>query len=340
VQPFEDVWFLDPNDGWAVIVNGADHAIEAINSLDGGATWGEPVKVTSLSVPEGYSAGHVGIRFANPQVGWVFGPGIFATSDGGHTWKETPAPGNVSDLAAFGDSAWAITGCDPRIASPCPSSLLAWNPVANSWSPAQYQPPPSSSPQQLIRTSAGRAFIVQETVMNTALLRTDDGGAGWTRLGVACQGFHMQVATLDGLHVWLVCPSEPGAGQQGKDVYTSADGGTTWTLRARTNPPDQSLGKISSSGYAQWLALSSATTGFLAMDRGDLYRSTDGGATWIAAGISHGEGFFPALDFVDATHGWAVAQIPSMDMAGRVGLYRTVDAGASWTLASSLAGNV
>ena len=339
LQPFEDVWFLNANEGWAVILSGTDHAVETIHSLDGGVTWSAAVKVASLIVAEGNAPPHVGIRFTSPRTGWVFGPGIYATSDGGQTWTETLAAASVSDLATYGDSAWAITGCDPRVEPPCPTSLLVWAPSAGGWHAAPHQPPVTAAPMHLIRNSAARAFVVQMPEMDTRLMRTDDGGQSWTTLSVPCRGFGMPVATLDGVHVWLVCPSQPGAGSQEKEVYTSVDGGSTWAERASTDPPGQ-IGTLTISGYAQWLALASATTGFLAMDRGDLYRSTDGGATWIASGISHGDGFFPALNFVDANHGWAVAQIPSMDMAGRVGLYRTVDAGASWTLASSMAGNV
>jgi photosystem II stability/assembly factor-like uncharacterized protein len=340
VMPFEDVWFLNPTEGWALVLSEADHAVEAIHSVDGGATWSAPVNVTSLFVAEGDAPAHYGIRFITSQVGWVFGNGIYATTDGGQTWKDTATPENVSDLATFGNSAWAITGCDPRVTTRCPSSMLLWDSLAKRWTSLPNQPPMTSGPQHLIRTSNTRAFIVQETVGRSALLRTDDGGINWVTLAIPCQGFGLPTATLDGEHVWMVCPSSPGAGQQGKDVYTSADSGTTWTLRARTDPPDHYLGTITSSGYAQELALATATTGFLSMNRGDLYRTTDGGATWLAAGISHGEGYFPALDFVDASHGWAVAQVSSPEMDGRVGLYRTTDGGTSWSLASSMPGSV
>ncbi len=338
-MPFEDVWFLNPTEGWALVLSGADHAVEAIHSLDGGATWSVPAKVTSLFVAEGDAPPHYGIRFISSQAGWVFGNGIFATSDGGQTWSDGHVAGSVTDLATSGNSAWAITGCDPRTASPCPSSLLAWDPATSTWKAAAHQPPGTSAPQHMIRISASRAFIAEQTVLSSALLRTDDGGAGWTTLAVPCQGFGMPLATLDGMHVWLVCPGQPSAGSQAKDVYTSADGGVTWTLRAQTEPPAP-VGKITISGYAQSLALASNTTGFLGMNRGDLYRSVDGGATWIASGLGPGEDFFPTTQFVDAMHGWAVAQLSTMDMAGRVGLYRTADAGITWTLASAMPGTL
>lgn len=60
----------------------------------------------------------------------------------------------------------------------------------------------------------------------------------------------------------------------------------------------------------------------------------------MALGISRGEGFFPALQFVDATTGWAVAQVPGVTPDYRVGLFRTTDGGATWRMVSSMPGSV
>ena len=60
----------------------------------------------------------------------------------------------------------------------------------------------------------------------------------------------------------------------------------------------------------------------------------------MALDISHGEGFFPAVEFLDATVGWAVAQVPGVTPDYRVGLFRTTDGGATWRMVSSMPGNV
>jgi photosystem II stability/assembly factor-like uncharacterized protein len=339
VMPFEDVSFVSPGEGWAVNLSQADRAVEVIHSLDGGVTWTPPVKVAPMNVASGDAPPHFGIRFANRQMGWVFGSGIYATNDGGLTWSKTGAVGEVFDLATIGDSSWAITGCDPRI-SLCARELMIWDSGTGNWRAAVPQPPVTSGPFRIIRATAQRALISQETEMDTRLVRTEDGGVTWRRLSIPCRGFAgMPVATLDGVHLWMVCAGGMGAGQQLKDVYTSSDSGDSWVLRARAGLHGN-VGAISSSGYAHLLALGSASTGFLAMDRGDFYRSTDRGVTWINSGISHGEAFFSALWFADPAHGWVAAQVGTIQMEGRIGLYRTIDGGAHWALVSSMLGSM
>jgi photosystem II stability/assembly factor-like uncharacterized protein len=335
--PFAAISFISPDEGWAVVLSGADRAIETIHTMDGGATWGRPVKVAQLDVPAGYGPPQATIHFASSLVGWVSVDGIWATTDGGNSWTDSGVHGTDADIASVGESVWAMTGCDPRNRS-CPTALYAWDAAALRWKLAAHQPPASSGPLQLIRISAQRAFVVQQPEMDTRLIRTDDGGTTWTTLAIPCRGFAgMPVATRDGVHIWLVCPSQPGAGSQAKSVFTSGDGGSTWTLRAQTDPPGLA-GQITISGYAKLIALASNSSGFLAMDRGDLYRSTDGGATWSAVGIAQGEGFFSSMQFVDSTHGWVAGETAGVDCC--MGLYRTVDGGLKWTVVSSFPGRI
>jgi photosystem II stability/assembly factor-like uncharacterized protein len=336
VEPFADISFVSPTQGWAVVLSQADHAVETIHTVDGGATWSRPVKVSALDVPSGSAPPHAVIRFADPQTGWISATGSFWTADGGKTWNATSLEDPIFDIAVVGGTAWAVTGCDFRQGQ-CPAGLRVWVAQTHEWRATAHQPPMTSGPALLIRTSERRAFIAQQAELDNRLMRTDDGGNTWSQLPSPCRGFGMPVATVDGMHLWLACPSQPAAGQQEKAVYTSADGGSTWTLRAQTDPPG-SVGHITTSGYAQLLAVTPSGIGFLALDRGDLYRSVDSGATWVATGITASEGFYPAIDFVDANHGWVVAETGEMDCC--VGLYRTVDGGFAWKLVSSLPGRV
>jgi hypothetical protein len=68
-------------------------------TVDGGATFsrlpapGGPFG-PGLNTPP--AAGN--IRFADPEDGWVFGPRLYATHDGGRHWDAVPMPGQVTDL--------------------------------------------------------------------------------------------------------------------------------------------------------------------------------------------------------------------------------------------------
>ena len=60
-------------------------------TADGGATWNTlatlnaPLKVEKAAVTE--------VRFADGFHGWVFGPALWSTTDGGTTWAKEASPG-------------------------------------------------------------------------------------------------------------------------------------------------------------------------------------------------------------------------------------------------------
>lgn len=329
VAPFAAIDFLNRSNGWAVMLSDADKAVEVVRTTDGGVTWGAPVKVTSLNVPAGYAAPHFGVRFANADDGWLFGQGLFVTTNGGATWSATSVRADVYDVGILESSAWAVTD----------AGLFRSNAGSTTWTAMPSAPIQGGGPFQLIRATAQVAFIAQQAQFETRLFRTSDGGATWHDLGAPCRGYGMPVATLDGVHLWMICASEPGAGNQAKWTYTSDDSGAHWTLRAY-NDGVKATGSMPSNGYAHWLAIISTTTGFMANDRGDLYRSTDQGTTWFGLNISHGEGLFAALQFVDPSHGWLAAETSDISLDGRVGLFRTTDGGATWQLVSSAPGRI
>jgi photosystem II stability/assembly factor-like uncharacterized protein len=139
------------------------------------------------------------------------------------------------------------------------------------------------------------------------------------------------MAALDDRTIWIVCGSQPGAGEQEKQLITSTDGGLHWNY-----PPNPPLG-----GYVGNLALSATTggvTGWLAMVRGPLYMTTDGGRTWTPADL-HGAQVGPAgsgeieVVFTDPLHGW---------VATSTEIFRTSDGGRHWTgvPAEAIEGNV
>jgi len=62
-----------------------------VRTLDRGASWrGLPAPVVPLSAPGG--TGVWGIRFATPEHGFVFGDGLWETSDGGQHWASAAYP--------------------------------------------------------------------------------------------------------------------------------------------------------------------------------------------------------------------------------------------------------
>jgi photosystem II stability/assembly factor-like uncharacterized protein len=115
-----DLSFVDALHGWALGIScpatdgTCSLVLRATN--DGGRTW-RALPAPTTAPPYRGDAGntvHVGsIRFADVHDGWAFGPGLYATRDGGRTWSPDRRIGAVVALAPRGRSVWAISSTCP-----------------------------------------------------------------------------------------------------------------------------------------------------------------------------------------------------------------------------------
>ena len=324
---FQDLAFRSSQEGWAAGFDPAGaHHVLVTHSLDGGATWSAPVIVANSS------PGPVAVRFADYLHGFVSGDfGLFATADGGKTWSDTSVSGAVGPVQRAGGNAWALQYPCANLGACAPQLISATLP-GGSWGPAAHQPPLGAGNYQLLRVSASQALIGGVSAQGSpTLVQSTDAGVSWQRLTNPCTGpFDNQLASLDGVTIWMACSGSSAAGSQGKQVYVSKDDAKTWTLRASVGIDPATGSGLPLSGLIAKLALSSPGSGFLGTSRGGLLGSTDGGASWHNLGSWDGAGGFDALWFVDAAHGWAAA----CD-----GLHRSLDGGLTWSSIGSWPGS-
>lgn len=127
----------------------------------------------------------------------------------------------------------------------------------------------------------------------------------------------------------MVCALEPGAGNQGKLLYRSSDGGRSWRqLGGRADTFFNLRTPIPDGGYALLLTASDANHAYLAEQRGTLLQTSDGGRRWQAAPLpANGSADLydtgpDDVQFADPRHGWTIT------FHGAV--YRTADAGRHW----------
>jgi len=355
-----DVSFVSPTLGFALGENcRAAQSCLAVTlaTADGGGHWrAAPAPVaavgsTSVSAVPGESADSVSrITFANPQDGWLWGPGLFATSDGAATWTRVATTGPVLALAAVGADVWAVQAdCGGAGAGgACPLVLESAPLGGGSWSPVAGLPSVDGMAAALTATGGGDAWI--EAVVPTAggsgtallIYATADGGSTWVRRADPCPtppaGSADPLAAYGSATVWLGCVGQEAAGSQAKAIYTSADGGSSWTLAGSSGPSAAGVpaaqGRVPAGGYLDQLALTGPGVGWMALGRGTLVVSRDGGRSWtpaIAAGaVAAGSGIL-RVTFV-AGSGWAIANgvsLPGGSAAAVV--YRTGDGGGSWS---------
>lgn len=273
------VSFLSPVQGWvsgfAPVTAGGQvpSNIEVAHTSDGGLSWSGVVIVATVQE----RAPQPRIDFEDALHGWISGPGIFETQDGGQTWKS-------ANVAGLGTGSAGLS-----------------------------------------RTTSSQAFIYQaKDGSPPSLDETTDGGSAWRAVTNPCSNpSNVLLSASNASNLWAVCASQGGAGIAGKSVYTSVDGGSSWSLQARAPTSEPPVGTITPGGYPSQLVVTSAMTGFLGLGRYGLIQSMDGGKTWNDGGAGDGpSGFVNDISFADAAHGWVI-------FCG--GLERTTDGGGTWS---------
>ncbi len=335
VTSVAEVAFATRSLGWAVGLrcrgSGASGSCATLESstADGGKTWSGAVVVAQPHYSED-SLPRVHVRFRGLD-GWVFGPGIYGTHNGGRTWRLQDDRPTLS-LETAGTSVWAVTGCIR--AQLCQPRLIESTAGSDHWVDAPGQPPILPSNDAFLeRSGSATTFLVALTgpktfSLSTHLFVTRNSGASWTSLTSPCQELR-QLRSLDSVVVWALCTSQPGAGSQPKSVYVSQDGGRSWALRAQTWYP-AAVGSLSIEGYATTLIVTSSSAALIGSERGGVSISSDQGRTWSApdadvVGGTAGLGV-EQLWFVDPSFGWALGGLGS----GGPTLWATSDGGHQW----------
>ncbi len=116
--------------------------------------------------------------------------------------------------------------------------------------------------------------------LGAKLLATGDGGRTWQGLISPCRDTEQAVAAVSAARAWLLCASQPGAGNQGKAIYDTSDGGRRWQPLLALEIGGKAAGGISSYGYALGISFAGNGVGLLWESRGTLYMTRNGGRSW------------------------------------------------------------
>jgi photosystem II stability/assembly factor-like uncharacterized protein len=332
------VSFISGSTGWLLgtprCAHGATHACRVLllrKTTNGGQTWSALPSLPAPGAPQGQTfTGNVAVSsilFVNAHLGWAYGPGLWTTHDGGRSWRQVSIHGLQVQGLAFSDGRVVVTAgkCNSGTRL-CHFSVYSAHPGSSAWKliarPSQvtWQPPA----EVVAVGGTGYVFTTRTDLGPPVLLAGPiDGSAAWRPVPNPCHSaWSVAVAAVPAGRLFLGCGSEPGAGNQMKSAYLSADGGRTWRMLAR--PPF--------GGYLGKATMTAGGTIFLSGGRMDIYISRDRGRSWITS---------PSLKNAAGTAnaGFALTAIATTNTTGiayQGGVYRdqvwlTHDGGRSWS---------
>jgi photosystem II stability/assembly factor-like uncharacterized protein len=250
--------FVSDTQGWALGTApcASGHCLALLGTTDGGAHWQAltaPTKAAGgvFSTCQHGSPCVQQVRFMTPEVGYAFGPSLFLTTDGGHSWQQLPGS-NVSSLEGSGGTVSRIssggTGCAGQ-----PYSVQSAANGSDSWTTLPAPKIEMICPPVLYRQ--GQRIVVAGYgnpaggVRATAQIdRSPDGGQTWSSGPDSCggtDGYASGVALASPFVLVLLCQHQmplAGGGYAPAWVRVSTNGGATFGPDRTLPAPDASLG--------------------------------------------------------------------------------------------------
>lgn len=250
------------------------HECPAIaHTSDGGGSFEAlPVPPSGISVGSG-AFDDAGIVFADAEHGWVYGPGLWASDDGGSTWTEERVKGTVMKMATADGEVYALV---------CPKGLNLCEHNRSLPTMQLLRAPVSQGAFASVALPAvlhfGSSLAVHDStvaVMNglsnkaSVLAVSTDAGAKFALEATSCTpglSGAVYATLLSGAVLWESCPTGMMA-----EAGVSTDDGSTW----RELSPEQftnglGIAALSASTALMWPAPPSL----------NLALTTDGGASF------------------------------------------------------------
>ena len=330
------VSFVSGSRGFLLGTSPCGHApcTAVLATSDGGNTWA-PVAApgASFAATAGARPSVSQVVFAGASDGWAYGNSLWATYDGAHTWQNGPRwPRTFAEQ--FRPLCLCISGELFAGAANCqgPALRLERSVVGSE----KWAPVPGISgygTSAIIAVNGANAWVSMVPRDHGAAMiwTTADGGAKWHSLPDSCYQ-PAQATDLAGLAspggrvVFELCAGNPGAGQEGKSLRISSDGGSTSRL----------VSYLPLGGLAQGIAAAGHDNVYVTAVSGasDVYSSDNGGRTWDARIFDDGGAGLTDIGFSTPSFGAAIEGQPADGpVADR--LLVTDDGGATWSVVKS-----
>jgi photosystem II stability/assembly factor-like uncharacterized protein len=249
----------------------------------------------------------VAVYFTSDKTGWIAGDKgyLASTRDGGETWEKYSlnTTEDINEIYFRNDNnGYLVAG----------RAMFATKDGGRSWQQTQLIPPGDAkrgSPEFLSVRFANKklglavgSIVRGDIVLDSLVVRTEDGGETWTRISVPSKVelYHLDFA--DSSHVWVV-------GDKGL-ILASNDGGLTW--HEQRSGATRALFNVD---------FRDNDNGYAVGEGGTILLTTDGGSTWQRVNGPF-TGSLMRVDFADDKNGWIVGH------GGTI--LRSGDRGQSW----------
>ncbi|MGA8635926.1 MAG: sialidase family protein [Candidatus Dormiibacterota bacterium] len=316
---------------------------ELASTIDGGKTWRQlpspPVLIASGTVDCSKAVCISHIRFATRMLGYLYGPALLVTSNGGQSWRpEESLP--VEALEPTHGQVYRIVYDHGGCPGPCDRTVEVASAGSAAWRTVLSIPfmavESRQDSAQLVTQGSQDIYIAiygdlaaGGGTQQAVLFRSLDAGRTWRRFGDPCGGSGAAVndaislAASTGGFVVTLCV--PRIGNSRVFVVTSSNGGTTW---GPPHPAPSSVLQLIAAASPTHLALATGPTTGSGPITYTLYVSGDGGAHWSLA-VSDPE-------YLDAAAPGSAFLGFEDSLVGRwVGFERAIwttqDGGALWT---------
>jgi photosystem II stability/assembly factor-like uncharacterized protein len=340
----QDLSWLSPSEGWALAAQpcAAGTCARLARTTDGGEHWeplpSVPAQVGAVDCSQVACVSDV--AFASSTVGYLYGPALLMTTDGGYSWRLQPGL-QVEVLAAAGGRVYRVAYEHGGCSGPCNPELQeaaigssAWHTVVGQLAYA------GRSSGQIVGYAPSLLFALYGNLAMgyspAVVYRSTDGGASWKQTPDPCGGQQStRTAQPLGLRPELTdLAAAPGgffaglcttAENSRQSLVTSTDGGATW--RAVDAIGLVQAGALAAASPTTLAATTSAIGGGNGTFTAEVSESTDGGHHWIAAATDAQpvtvEGIPASVGFETTEVGWWIGDPHSV--------WTTRDGGRQWT---------
>jgi len=281
------VFALDAHDIWLLYAQHGDPVckFDLAQSVDAGATWSWIPVTLPPELQQGLAGGST-LAFVDDRHGWMilnstkFGAGaLLVTSDGGRDWRDThdDDPGGQGPVVLITpEEGWMVGGEHDDDLHVTRDGAKSWQTISLP-APKEILPAKFATADVPVFEDSKHGFVAVTYTgghQSAAILfATDDGGHSWkqdrvlSNLEETSEGHGVQSAIVG--DIWLIAKVS-----NRRPIITALRPGAR--MRATIDPASQVSGYFG----ANQMSFVTPTRGWVLVDVGELFSTSDGGATW------------------------------------------------------------